>query len=111
MDTVLIGNFIQDFSIMDNLPNRPGKREDYYGVDTRVQLPARRAYSSERGRAGTGSSLKGRIGFITSKCLKAFKFKTLQHCPPAQKARIIVRGLDHQGWYHHMAVLRCDMIA
>ncbi len=43
--------------------------------------------------------------------LKAFKFRSLLHCPPAQKARIIIRGLDHQGRYYHMAVLRCDMIA
>jgi hypothetical protein len=41
-------------------------------VDTRVQLPARRAYSPEGG-PGTGSSLKGSVCFITSKCLIRLK--------------------------------------
>jgi hypothetical protein len=37
-----------------------------YAVDTRVQLPARRAYSPEGG-PGTGFSLKGSVCFITYK--------------------------------------------
>jgi hypothetical protein len=54
-------------------------------VDTRVQLPARRAYSPEGG-PGTGFSLKGSVCFITYKCLKLRKIKR-------KTSNVLVSGL------------------